>query len=323
MPRRFINQLTERDQVNEVFLIADKQLRANRQGNLYLQLRLSDKTGQLTGMHWNATESTANLIESGQYARVQGTVQLYNNQLQMIVTKVERVPSEQIDEADFTTLQSADVERLLARLTALLRELRNVHLRNLAECFLLDEAFMAKFTTAPAGVKNHHAFRGGLLEHVVSLMELCASVAPHYPDLDPELLRMGAFLHDSGKIDELTYEKELGYSDEGQLIGHVVMAVGMVGEKAREAEKLSGEAFPRELLLRLQHMIVSHHGEYAFGSPKLPMTLEAMALHYLDNLDAKLHNVKQLLQEDSGSESHWTSYNAPLARKFFKGARLP
>ena len=321
MTRRFINQLAERDQVSDVFLIADKQLRANRQGNLYLQLRLSDKSGQLMGMLWNATEHVAALVESGQYARVTGTVQLYNNQLQMIVTKVERVPAEQVDETDFATLQSADVDRLAQKLAELLRGIRNVHLRNLAECFLADEVFMQKFSTAPAGVKNHHAYRGGLIEHVVSLMELCASVAPHYPEIDAELLCMGAFLHDSGKIDELTYEKELAYSDEGQLIGHVVMAVGMIENKVREAEKLSGDAFPRELVLRLQHMVVSHHGEYAFGSPKLPMTMEAMALHYLDNLDAKMHNVKQLLQEDSGSDSHWTTYNAPLGRKFFKGSK--
>lgn len=321
MPRRYINQLAERDQVNEVFLIADKQLRANRQGNLYLQLRLSDKTGQLTGMLWNATENIAGLVESGQYARVTGTVQLYNSQLQMIVTKVERVAAELVDEADFTTLQSADVDRLAGKLAELLRGIRNVHLRNLAECFLADETFMEKFSTAPAGVKNHHAYRGGLIEHVVSLMELCASVAPHYPELDGELLRMGAFLHDAGKIDELTYDKELAYSDEGQLIGHVVMAVGLIENKVREAEKLSGEAIPRELVLRLQHMVVSHHGEYAFGSPKLPMTMEAIALHFLDNLDAKMHNVKLLLQEDTGSDSHWTSYHAPLGRKFFKGSK--
>jgi 3'-5' exoribonuclease len=291
MPRRYINQLAERDQVSEVFLIADKQLRANRQGNLYLQLRLSDKTGQLTGMLW------------------------------MIITKVERVAADLVDEADFTTLQSADVDRLAGKLAELLRGIRNVHLRNLAECFLADETFMEKFSTAPAGVKNHHAYRGGLIEHVVSLMELCASVAPHYPELDGELLRMGAFLHDAGKIDELTYDKELAYSDEGQLIGHVVMAVGMIENKVRETEKLSGEDFPRELVLRLQHMVVSHHGEYAFGSPKLPMTMEAIALHFLDNLDAKMHNVKLLLQEDTGSDSHWTSYHAPLGRKFFKGSK--
>jgi 3'-5' exoribonuclease len=321
MSRRYINQLAERDQVSEVFLIADKQLRANRQGNLYLQLRLADKTGQLTGMLWNATENIAGQIESGQYARVTGTVQLYNGQLQMIVTKVERVPAEQVDESDFATLQSADVDRLARRLAELLRGIRNVHLRNLAECFLTDETFMQKFSTAPAGVKNHHAYRGGLLEHVVSLMEVCAAVAPLYPELDGELLRMGAFLHDAGKIDELTYDKELGYSDEGQLIGHVVMAVSLIENKIREAEQLSGEPFPRELTLRLQHMVVSHHGEYAFGSPKLPMTMEAVALHFLDNLDAKMHNVKLLMQEDNGGDSRWTSYHAPLGRKFFKGSK--
>ena len=133
------------------------------------------------------------------------------------------------------------------------------------------------------------------------------------------MLLLGAFLHDAGKIDELTYDKELGYSDEGQLIGHIVTGVSTVASKAAEAAKLSQEEFPRELLLRLQHMVVSHHGEYQFGSPKLPMTLEAIALHLLDNLDAKLYSVAQILREDVGSESAWTSYNQSLGRKFFKG----
>jgi 3'-5' exoribonuclease len=152
-------------------------------------------------------------------------------------------------------------------------------------------------------------------------MELCAVVAPRFPEIDPELLLLGAFLHDMGKIDELTYERDLGYSDEGQLIGHVVMAVSMVEAKAKEAAKLSGEEFPAELLLRLKHMIVSHHGEYEFGSPKLPMTLEAIALHYLDNLDAKIYSVGQILKEDVNSDSPWTSFNAAMGRKFFKGSK--
>jgi 3'-5' exoribonuclease len=200
-----------------------------------------------------------------------------------------------------------------------LRGLGNVHLRNLAEVFLADEAFMAKFISAPAGIKNHHAYRGGLLAHVVSLMEVCRAVAPLYPDLDADLLVMGAFLHDAGTIDELTYDREFGYSDEGQLIGHVVMAVGMLEGKAAEAERLSGEPLPRELLLRLKHLIVSHHGEYQYGSPKLPMTLEAIALHLLDNLDAKLYSVAQIMKEEPAGESAWTSYNQSLGRKFYKG----
>jgi 3'-5' exoribonuclease len=321
MARRFINQLTERDTIDQVFLVADKQLRANRNGNLYVQIRLSDKTGSLTGMLWNASESIYNSFENGCYLRVQGTTQLYNGALQMIVTRIERVDPTSVDEADFVTVRAAELEKLAARLAELLRGMKNVHLRALAESFLIDEAFMAKFTSAPAGVKNHHAHRGGLLQHVVSLMEVCAAVAPLYPEIDPDLLRIGAFLHDAGKIDELSYERDLGYTDEGQLIGHLVMAVGMVKEKVREAEKLSGETFPRELQLRIEHMIVSHHGEYEFGSPKLPMTLEAIALHYLDNLDAKLYSVGQMLQEDMNSESPWTSYNQAMGRKFFKGAR--
>jgi 3'-5' exoribonuclease len=159
------------------------------------------------------------------------------------------------------------------------------------------------------------------LAHVVSLMEVCRVVAPLYPGLDGDLLLLGAFLHDASKTDELTYERELGYSDEGQLIGHIVMAVGLVEAKAAEAERLSNEKFPRELLLRLKHLIVSHHGEYEFGSPKLPMTLEAIALHILDNLDAKLYSVAQILKEDLSGDSPWTSFNQALGRKFYKGTQ--
>jgi 3'-5' exoribonuclease len=319
MARRPINQLADREQLDQIFLLADKQLRANRNGNLYLQLRLTDKTGALTGMLWNADERTADSVAAGNYLRVQGTTQLYNGQLQMIVTRIEPADPRQVDEADFQAVSSEETERNAQRLAELLRGVKNVHLRNLAECFLADEAFMAKFTTAPAGIKNHHAYKGGLLAHVVSLMEVCCVVAPLYPELDSDLLLLGALLHDASKTDELVYEREMGYSDEGQLIGHIVMAVGLVEAKAAEAEKLSGEKFPRELLLRLKHIVVSHHGEYEFGSPKLPMTLEAIALHILDNLDAKMYSVSQILKEDAAGDSPWTSFNQALGRKFFKG----
>ena len=319
--RRFINQLAERENIDQVFLVADKQLRANRNGNLYLQLRLTDKTGSLTGMLWNASDSIFNSVDTGNYLRVAGTTQIYNGQLQMIVTRIEPTDPRQIDEQDFITVSTEEIDRLAGRLTEMLRTVRNVHLRNLAECFLADEHFMAKFTAAPAGIKNHHAYRGGLLAHVVSLMEVCRVVAPLYPELDADLLLLGAFLHDAGKIDELVYDKEFGYSDEGQLIGHVVMIISTLEDKVADSETLSHEKFPTELLLRLKHLIVSHHGEYEFGSPKLPMTLEAIALHLLDNLDAKLYSVAQILREDASSESNWTSFNPALNRKFFKGQR--
>jgi 3'-5' exoribonuclease len=317
--RRYVNQLGERENIDQVFLVADKQLRANRNGNLYLQLRLTDKTGSLTGMLWNANDSVFNSVATGNYLRVAGTTQVYNGQLQMIVTRIEPTDPRQIDEQDFVTVSSEEIDRLANRLTELLRGMANVHLRNLAECFLADEEFMGKFTTAPAGIKNHHAYRGGLLAHVISLMEVCRVVAPLYPELDADLLLVGAFLHDAGKTDELIYDREFGYSDAGQLIGHVVMVLSTIEDKVAESERLANEKFPDELLLRLKHLIVSHHGEYEYGSPKLPMTLEAIALHLLDNLDAKLYSVAQIMKEDAGGDSAWTSYNQSLGRKFFKG----
>ena len=320
MSRRFIAQLTEHENIDQVFLVADKQLRANRQGNLYLQLRLSDKTGALNTMLWNANETLYGSFDNGDYLRVKGTTQVHNGSLQMIANRIERADVSTVDETDFVTLNNETIDKLADRMAEMLRGVGNPHLRNLAECFLIDETFMSKFCTAPAGVKNHHAYRGGLLEHVVSLMEVVSVVAPKYADLDPDLLLLGAFLHDAGKTDELTYERELGYSDEGQLIGHLVMGVTLLDHKVAEAEKLSGEIFPRELHLRLKHMIVSHHGEHEFGSPKVPMTLEAVALHFLDNLDAKMHTLSQLMREDANSDSAWTPYQASLGRKLFKGA---
>jgi len=319
MSRRFINQFGDREPVDEVFLAAEKQLRTNRQGNLYMQMRLSDRSGSVTAMMWNAGEKVYRSFENGDYLRVQGTAQYYNGALQMILNQIEMIDARDVDESDFVTLGTMDIDQLAERLREMLRAMSNFPLRNLAECFLMDEEFMDGLTSAPAGVKNHHAYRGGLLEHVLSLMELTAVVAPQYPDIDRDLLLTGAFLHDAGKIRELTYERDLGYSDEGQLIGHLVIAVGMLDQKVREAEELSGEPFPDELALRLKHMIVSHHGEYEFGSPKLPMTLEAIALHYLDNLDAKMHSIGQLIRDDANTDSQWTPYQANLGRKLFKG----
>jgi 3'-5' exoribonuclease len=184
----------------------------------------------------------------------------------------------------------------------------------------MDSEFMAKFTTAPAGMKNHHAYQGGLLEHVVSLMELVQAVAPRYPQLDQDKLLVGAFLHDAAKVDELSYDRDIAYTDEGQLLGHMVLAISMIDEKVAEAERLSGETFPKSLVTEIKHMVISHHGEYEYGSAKLPMTLEAVALHHLDNLDAKMASFTQLIKDCPNVESNWTQYHANLGRKLYKGA---
>lgn len=321
MSRRYVNEFGHKEAVDEVFVASDKQLRPNRNGNLYLQVELSDRTGAIGARMWNATESVYKSFDNGDYVRVEGTAQLFQGAMQLIATRVTKVDPGEVDEDDFTPLASVEVDKLVVRLGEMLRGMSDLHLRNLAECFLLDEAFMDKFSRAPAGVKNHHAYQGGLIEHVVNLMEVVLRISPRYPQIDRDLLLTGAFIHDVGKIDELSYDREMVYSDEGQLIGHLVMAVGMLDEKVREAEKLSGEPIPEETVLRLKHMLVSHHGEYEYGSPKLPMTLEAVALYLLDNLDAKLNSFDQLIRDDPNVDSPWTHYHPNISRKLYKGKR--
>ncbi|MBN2021733.1 MAG: HD domain-containing protein [Pirellulales bacterium] len=319
MTRRFVNQLGPQETVDEVFLVSDKQLRPNRNGNLYLQMELSDRTGTLAARMWNASETLYHSFEDGDFVRVEGSTQLFQGVMQLIATRLSRVDPGTVSEDEFQPLAAVDVDRLVLRMSEMLRAMEDTDLRNLAECFLLDEPFMARFTLAPAGVKNHHAYRGGLLDHTVAVMELVLRLAPCYPELDRDLLLTGAFVHDMSKTDELSYDRGLAYTDEGQLVGHVVMGVSLLEGKLAETQKLSGEPFPREKALRLKHMLVSHHGQYDFGSPKLPMTLEAVALAHLDNLDAKLALFSQQLRNDPNTDSPWTAFNTNLQRKLFKG----
>ncbi len=319
MTRRYVNQLVNGDSVDDSFLVADKQLRANRQGNLYLNLELRDKTGTVGARLWNASESLARLFEPGDFLYVRGKTQVFQGSLQIILSHIEVVDPSQIEPEDYLPQSSQSIAKLMARLKEVLFGLNNPHLRALVECFLIDDDFVRKFTSAPAGVKNHHAYRGGLIEHVVNLLNVAGRITEFYPELDRDLLLCGIFLHDIGKVDELSYDRAFAYTDEGQLVGHLVMGVEMLVQKVARSSELTGESFPPELLLRLKHMIVSHHGSYEFGSPKLPMTLEAVALHYLDNLDAKLHTFGREIRDDPSRDSSWTPFQQSLGRRLFKG----
>lgn len=320
--RRYVCQLGHNEQISQVFLASEKQLRPNRNGNLYLQLQLSDRSGSIAARLWNASENDYRAFENGDYVKVEGNTQLFQGNMQLIASSVRRARPDEVDDADFLVLRGDEIDQMARRLAEILRTIKTPEIRSLAECFLMDAEFMAKFAAAPAGMKNHHAYQGGLLEHVVGLMELVLVVAPRYPRLDQDKLLVGAFLHDAAKVDELSYDREIAYTDEGQLLGHMVLAMTMIDDKVRDTERLSGEPFPKHLAVEIKHMVISHHGEYEYGSPKLPMTLEAVALHHLDNLDAKMASFTQLMADCPNVESNWTQYHANLGRKLYKGAKI-
>lgn len=321
MSRRFVSQLNHNEQVDQVFLASNKQLRPNRQGNLYLQLELSDRSGSVQTRMWNASDNDYKAFENGDYVHVDGAVQLFQGNLQLIAQRIRTARPDEVEEADFLTLQTDEIDKMQTRLIEILRGIKSSPLSALVNAYLGDEVFMGKFSRAPAGMKNHHAYQGGLLEHVLSMLELVLAIEPRYPQLDHEKLLVGAFLHDSAKVDELTYERDIAYSDEGQMLGHMIQAITELDIKAKEAERLSQLAFPPVLLMEIKHMIISHHGEYAYGSAKLPMSLEAVALHYLDNLDAKLASFSQLINDCPNVDSRWTQYYPNIERKLWKGVK--
>lgn len=319
MARQFLKDLKDGDSVDEVYLLADKQLRANRQANLFLLATLRDRSGQMAGLMWNVTEDSVNDIQAGDYVKVRGKVQLFQGNLQMILTNIRGVPAEQLNPDDFEQRPSADVEALLRRLRERLLSIEQPQLRALMECFLIDDALMDDLAKAAAGVKTHHAYRGGLLEHVVNMLETAQRIRDLYPAVNFDLLLAGIFLHDLGKIREMSLDNAFVYTDEGQLLGHLIIGIEMLTQKIAEAEKLTNEPFPTELALRLKHMIASHHGSYEHGAVRLPMTPEAIALHHLDNLDAKVHEFARTIADDPNTGSSWTPFLARIDRKLFKG----
>lgn len=316
MSRRTVDQLRDGDDLDEVFLAADKQLRTNRKGNTFVQLMIRDRTGGVAARMWNAGDGVFRSFDNGDFVHVEGKVQLFEGALQVILTHVERVEAEKVELADFLPHTDQDVPKLLARLRAhLLDRCTNPGLKSLAAVFLADEPFLRAFAACPAGVKLHHAYVGGLLEHTVTMMDIGEGLARFYPGVDRDLLVMGVFLHDAGKVRELSYGRAFGYTDEGQLLGHLALGLEMLIEKAARMP----EPLPRETLVRLKHLILSHHGTHEWGSPKVPMTPEAILLHEIDSMDTRMHMCLRDLREDRNNPSAWTPYNTTLGRRFYKG----
>lgn len=318
MSRQFINTIQPQTSIDEVFRVTDKQHRANRQGNMYLLLQLSDRTGTISGMRWNADARIYESFQKGDFLKIQGAAQLHNGQLQLIVNQLQLVDPLELNLEDFDQLDRGRVDQLWEELGEMLESFHNEQLKSIGMAFYRDPKIERLFKIAPAGVKNHHAHAGGLLTHVTELMRLAHLISTRYLHIDRDLLLLGAMLHDIGKLEELSFEGELTYSDPGQLIGHLVQGVQMLDRKIVEAEHQLGTALDQQLVWRLQHMIVSHHGQLEHGSPRVPMTLEALVLHYLDDLDAKVNAATEFIRADRNSDSPWTAFSTTLGRKLYK-----
>lgn len=319
MTRRFINTLRPGDRIeDEVFLIQSKDLRSTTQGSLYIHAVLADRSGQIVARQWQATEAMFQEMSRTDYMRFKGRVENYKGNAQFIIDAMRTAEIGSFNIADFLPASKHDVDELWQRLLAALKAIKAPDLAALIQEFLGDEKLMGGFRRAPAAVAMHHAYIGGLLEHTVTLLEVASNVIPLYPKLSLDLVLAGLFLHDIGKVAELGYDAKINYTDEGQLVGHIAQTVCWIDRKADAAAARTGKPFPNELRWALQHIVLSHHGRYEFGSPKLPAIPEAAAVHFLDNLDAKINMMLTEIENDPDRVSHWTNYNKALETKVYK-----
>ena len=318
MKQKFIRDFESNTVVTESFLVRSKELRAKKTGEPYLSLVLSDKTGDLDAKMWDNVEEHEGLFDKDHFIKAKGLIQIYRNKPQMTVHKIRRMDDAEVNFTDFFPSTTKDVEAMYAELLDVVAGFTNIPLRTVMEELLLDDEVMWRLKLAPAAKSMHHAFLGGLLEHIISLCRLTRLVTQNYQHIDVDLLLTGAVLHDIGKIYELSYDRGFGYTTEGQLLGHMVLELEMINQIiARHPD------FPAALKTMIAHLIISHHGEYEFGSPKLPMTVEALILHKLDDLDSKIQAMQWIIERDSSLEGEWTSYNQMFQRPIFRGGRSP
>jgi 3'-5' exoribonuclease len=308
----FVSDLGSEQTITTFFLVHEKEIRNTREGKTYLRLELGDRSGTIEARMWDQFEIVARDVNRDDFVKVQARVEIYRNKPQLSLQQLRRARPEEVELADFLPHTTADVEKLFAQLLEFAGSIKNFWLKKLVTTMITDPAVAARYKRAPAAKVMHHAYLGGLIEHVISLCGLAKQIAAHYPELDVDLLLTAAILHDVGKLDELCYERAIIYTTEGQLLGHIVMEFETVS-KAID----SIEGFPPALKIVVQHILISHHGQYEFGSPKLPMIREAMVFHYLDDLDSKLAAVRAALAGPSG-EDEWSAYSAALGRRFLK-----
>jgi len=312
MKTSYVTDLLTEQNITSFFLVHEKELRNTREGRAYLRLELGDRSGTIEARMWDQFEAAAKDIQRDDFVKVQARVEVYRNRPQLALIQLRLAKPEEIDLADYLPHTAADVEKMFTELRGYAESISNPWLKQLVLGIIADPESARGYKRAPAAKVMHHAYLGGLLEHVISLCGMARRAASHYPELDIDLLLTACILHDVGKLEELCYERAIAYTTPGQLLGHIVMELETV---TRAIDKI--EKFPVPLKTVVQHLLISHHGQYEFGSPKLPMIREAMVFHYLDDLDSKLAAVRVALATPSGDEE-WSAYSNALGRKFLK-----
>jgi len=310
---QFIAELKDGQAVTTLFLVRNKEIRTSAKTNRsWLQLELADRTGRIDAKMWDNFADAQTRFERDDIVKVRGRAKLYNDQIELTVEQVLPASEQEYDLADFLPHTKQDVEKMYARLREAIASAKNPWLKQLLASVVDDPAIAPKLKRAPAAMTMHHAYIGGLLEHVVSLTELMGAVAGHYPELDRDLLLTGIVLHDIGKIEELSYARAFGYTTEGQLLGHISIGLEIIRRKMDAIPD-----FPRPLGVLVKHLILSHHGSHEFGSPQLPQFREAVVLHYLDDMDSKMAAMRATL-EGEGGQGEWTERNPSLRRNLLR-----
>ncbi len=316
MKSHYVADLAEGQAVTSLFLVREKEIRTSaRTHTSWLQLELSDRTGTIPAKMWDNFTPLAATFDRDDVVQVRGRVKLFNGRKELTLEQIIPAADRDYDLADFLPHTRHDVEKLYADLRAAIAGMKNTWLKQLLLSVVDDPAIAPKLKRAPAAMTMHHAYLGGLLEHVVSLIGLADRVVAHYPELDRDLLLAGVVLHDIGKIDELRYTRAIDYSTEGRLLGHIVIGAGIVREKCKAIP-----GFPAPLVVLVEHLVLSHHGSHEFGSPTMPQFPEAVVLHFIDDIDSKMAGMRSTLEAApiGPGEDAWTERNPSLHRALLR-----
>jgi 3'-5' exoribonuclease len=299
------------------FVVVTKQVKPKKSGEPYLALTLGDRCGQIEAKMWDNVEDSLDAFEQDDFLKIKGLLNKYKNRFQITIHKLRKLGDVEVDFADYLPKTTKDVNELWRTLTDYVSSFQDPHLQTLVQLFMADPEIAVAYRNAPAAKTLHHAYIGGLLDHVVSLFRSCDLVSRNYPQVNRDLLLTGAFLHDIGKIHELTYSRSFSYTSRGQLLGHMIIELEMLQAKIAQIP-----GFSDEMKTLLEHLIISHHGHYEFGSPKLPMFPEALMLHYMDDLDSKMESMRAHFEREIGNDTSWTTYNPSLGRTLLNTAKF-